>query len=51
MVEGQRWKRRLKRTWKKQDEDEVMILGLRRKDALSRLRWIIGVNQIAGGSS
>ena len=33
-VEGQRKKRRLKRTWKKQVEEESMKVGLRREDTL-----------------
>ena len=33
-VEGQRKRGRLKRTWKKQVEEESMKIGLRTKDAL-----------------
>ena len=33
-VEGQRKKRRLKRTWKRQTEEESGKVGLRREDAL-----------------
>ena len=46
-VEGQRKKRRQKRTWKKQFEEESMKVGLRRKDALCRLKWSVSVNKIA----
>ena len=42
-----RRKGRLKRTWKKQVEDESIKVGLCWKDALCGLMWIIGDNQIA----
>ena len=48
-VEGQRKKGRSKRTWKKQVEEECMKVGLRRKDALCRSMWSVGVNKIAAG--
>ena len=35
-VEGQRKQGRLNRTWKKQDDDEGVKVGLRREDALCR---------------
>ena len=35
--------------WKKQVEEESMKVGLRRKDALFRSRWSVGVNKIAAG--
>ena len=48
-VEHHRKKGRLKRTWKKQVEKESVKVGLRRKDALCRSKWIVGVSQIAAG--
>ena len=47
--EGQRKKGRPKRTWKKQVEEESMKISLRRKDALCRSKWSVGVNNIAAG--
>ena len=46
-VEGQRKKGRLKRTWKKQVEEESVMAGLRRKYVLCRLKWIFRIYQIA----
>ena len=46
-VEGQRKKGRLKRTWRKQVEEESVKVGLRRKDALCHSKWSVGVNKIA----
>ena len=46
-TESQRKKGRLKRTWKKQVEEESLKLGLRREDALCRSMWSVDVNQIA----
>ena len=37
-VEGQRKKGRLKRTWERQVEEESVTVGLRREDALCRLK-------------
>ena len=48
-VEHQRKKGRLKRTWKKQVEEESVKVGLRMEDALCRSKWNVGVNQIAAG--
>ena len=48
-VEGQRTNERLKRTWKKQIEEESVKVDLRREDALCQSKWCIGVNQIAAG--
>ena len=48
-VEGQRMKEILKRTWKRQVEEESMKVGLRRKDALCCSVWSVGVNKIAFG--
>ena len=47
-VEGQRKKRRLKRTWKKLVEEESLKVGLRMEDALCRSEWSVVVNQLAG---
>ena len=48
-VEGQRKNGRLKRTWKRQVDEESMKVGLRREDALCRSMWSVGVNKIATG--
>ena len=48
-VEGQRKKGRLKRTWKKQIEEESVKVGLRMEDALCRSTWSFVINQIAAG--
>ena len=48
-VEGQMKKGRLKRTWKKQVDDESVNVGLRTEDALCRSKWCVGLNQIAAG--
>ena len=47
--EGQRRKRRPKRIWKKQVEEESVKVGLRKEDVLCRSKWSDGVNQIAAG--
>ena len=39
----------LKRTWKKQVEEESVGIVLRREDALCRSKWSVGVDQIATG--
>ena len=44
-VEGQR----KKITWKKQVGEESVKIGLRKKKALCRSKWSVGVNQIAAG--
>ena len=36
-----------KRTRKKQVEEESVMVGVRREDALCRSKWNAGVNQIA----
>ena len=48
-VEGQWKKGRPKRTWKTQDEEESVKVGLRRKDALLGSMWSVGINHIAAG--
>ena len=45
--EGQKKKWILKRISKKQIEEESMIVGLRREDAIFHSRWSIGINLIA----
>ena len=45
--ECQSKKGRLMRTWKMQVEEESMKVGLRRKDALCRSKWSVGINKIA----
>ena len=47
--EGQRMKGRLKRTWKKQVEEESVKIGLRREDTFCRSMRSVGVKQIAAG--
>ena len=49
VVEGQREKGRLKRTWKKQVEEESVKVGLRMEDALCQSKWSVSVNKIAAG--
>ena len=34
---------------KKQIDEESMKVGLRRKDAICRSKWCVGVNKIAAG--
>ena len=46
-TKGQRNKRRPRRMWKRQDEEESVKVGLRREDALCRSKWSVGVNKIA----
>ena len=46
-VEGQRKKGKLIWTWKKQVEEESVMIGFRREDVFSRSKWSVGVNQIA----
>ena len=48
-VEDQRKKGRPKRTWKKQVDGESMKVGMRRKDALCRSKWCLGIDKIAAG--
>ena len=48
-VEGQRKKGSSSRTWKKQDEEESMKVGLRREHTLCHSKWNVGVNNIAAG--
>ena len=48
-VKVQRKKGRLKKTWKKQVEEESMMVGLRMEDTLCQSKWNVGVNQIAAG--
>ena len=46
-VEHQRKKRRPKRTWKWQVEEESVNISLRMEDALCRLKCSVGINLIA----
>ena len=46
-IEGQRKKGRPRRIWKMQVEEESIKVGLRRKDALCRSKWSVGVSKIA----
>ena len=42
-------KGRLRRTWKKQVEEESVKVCLRREDTLYRSKWSVGVNRIVAG--
>ena len=46
-VDGQRKNWRSKRMWKKLVEEESVNIGLRRKDALCKSQWSVGVNEFA----
>ena len=48
-VEGQGKKGSPRRTCKSKFDEKSMKCGLRRKDALCRSKWSIGVNKIAAG--
>ena len=47
VVEGQRKKMRPMSTWKRQVEEESMKVCLRRKDALCRSKWSVGIKMSA----
>ena len=46
-VKGRRKRGRPKKTWRKQVEEESRKVGLRKVDALNRVRWRKGVRDIA----
>ena len=46
-VDGQRKKMSLEWAWKESVEEEVMMVGVGREDALYRSKRIVGVNHIA----
>ena len=46
-AEGQRNKWWLKRTWRREVEEESVKIGLRRVDGLCRSKWCVGINKIA----
>ena len=48
-VEGERKKGTLKRTWKKQVDEESVKVGLRKEETLFRSNSSVGINQIAAG--
>ena len=48
-VEGQGQKKRLKRKWKKQVEEESVEVGLSREDELCWSDWSVGIRQIVTG--
>ena len=48
-VTGKRKRGRLKKTWKKQVEEETEKIGLMKEDALRRDKWRDGVRAIAEG--
>ena len=48
-VWGQRKKGWPNRTWRKKAEKETVLVGLKRRDALYRSMWSVGINHIAAG--
>ena len=48
-VTGKRKRGRLKKTWKKQVEEETEKIGLKKEDTLRRDKWRKGVREIAEG--
>ena len=46
-VKGKRKRGRPKKTWKTQVEKENKSVGLEKEDALNRVRWRVGVGEIA----
>ena len=48
-VNGKRKPGRLKKTWKKQVEEETEKIGLKKKDALNQAKWRDEVQAIAEG--
>ena len=46
-VRGKRKPGRPKKTWKTQVEKESKSFGLEKKDAINRVRWKVGVREIA----
>ena len=48
-IEGQRKKGRMKRTWKRQVEEESAMVGLRMKDAHCRSKWSVGITRLLLG--
>ena len=46
-VKGKRKRGRPKKTWKVQVEKDSKSVGLKKKDALNRARWRVGVGEIA----
>ena len=50
-VRGKRKRARPKKTWMMQEEKESKRVGLEKKDAMNRVRWRVGVKEIAAGVS
>ena len=48
-VRGKRKRGRPKKTWKMQEEEESKSVGLEKKDTMNRVRWRVGVREIAAG--
>ena len=48
-VRGKSKPGRPKKTWKTQVEKESKSVGLEKKDAMNRVRWRVGVREIAAG--
>ena len=48
-VKGERKPGRPKKTWKMQEEKESKSVGLEKKDTMNRVRWRVGVREIAAG--
>ena len=47
-VKGKRKRGRLRKTWRSQVEKESKSVGLKKEDAKNRVRWRVGVREIAG---
>ena len=47
-VEGKRKQGRPRKTWRLQVEKERKSVGLKKEDAKNRVRWRMGVGEIAG---
>ena len=48
-VKGKRKRGRPKKTWKTQVEKESKSVGLKKKDAMNRVRWKLGVRKSQSG--
>ena len=47
-VKGKRKQGRPRKTWRSQVEKESKSVGLKKEDAKNRVRWRVGVGEIAG---
>ena len=46
-MKGKRKRQRPKKAWKNQVEKESKSVGLEKEDAMNRVRWRVGVGEIA----